>query len=218
MIVNVKHAFISPKADKGDASLLRPSNWNADHTVTTTGSPLNIYNLTGAPADVNLIPGDTAFHTFSAVTSLELHTAIEEGLYELNLICNFDNTLGTSASVTLRPNNIVVSDSSVDLAYVTTTYASNGDNTTAPIGGGSGTSRNAFLLGSDTIVRSHFQLGTFTKAKTLCGHSVRRNSSTAFYNEYLTNTWLNTTTVWSSLGTIIFPYAMTGRVIIRRIF
>lgn len=27
----VKHAFTSPKADGGDATLVRPSNWNADH-------------------------------------------------------------------------------------------------------------------------------------------------------------------------------------------
>ncbi|KKK81323.1 hypothetical protein LCGC14_2814610 [marine sediment metagenome] len=29
---NVKHAFTSAKADGGDASLVRPSNWNAAHT------------------------------------------------------------------------------------------------------------------------------------------------------------------------------------------
>lgn len=42
----VKHAFVNPKADGGDATKTRPSNWNADHTVpeltrqthaTTTG-------------------------------------------------------------------------------------------------------------------------------------------------------------------------------------
>src|SRR3990172_8306501 len=27
----VKHAFTSPKADGGDATLVRPSNWNAEH-------------------------------------------------------------------------------------------------------------------------------------------------------------------------------------------
>lgn len=29
----IKHAFVSGKADGGDTTLVRPSNWNADHTV-----------------------------------------------------------------------------------------------------------------------------------------------------------------------------------------
>lgn len=29
----VTHAFVSAKADGGDATLVRPSNWNADHTI-----------------------------------------------------------------------------------------------------------------------------------------------------------------------------------------
>ena len=34
----VKHPFTSPKADGGDATLVRPSNWNADHTSTLTAA------------------------------------------------------------------------------------------------------------------------------------------------------------------------------------
>jgi hypothetical protein len=32
--VTVKHAFTSAVADGGDAALVRPSNWNANHTET----------------------------------------------------------------------------------------------------------------------------------------------------------------------------------------
>jgi len=31
----IKHAFTSGKADGGDATLVQPSNWNADHTIDT---------------------------------------------------------------------------------------------------------------------------------------------------------------------------------------
>jgi hypothetical protein len=31
--VQVKHTFVSPKADGADATLVRPSDWNADHSV-----------------------------------------------------------------------------------------------------------------------------------------------------------------------------------------
>jgi hypothetical protein len=33
----IKHAFTSTKADGGDATLVRPSNWNADHTGESLG-------------------------------------------------------------------------------------------------------------------------------------------------------------------------------------
>ena len=34
MTVSLKHAFTSPKADGGDTTLVQPSNWNAEHTLT----------------------------------------------------------------------------------------------------------------------------------------------------------------------------------------
>lgn len=40
MAVAAKHAFVSAKADEGDASLVRPSDWNADHAVQLIGPAL----------------------------------------------------------------------------------------------------------------------------------------------------------------------------------
>jgi len=37
MTISVKHAFTSLKGDGGDATLVRPSNWNAEHTKTMAG-------------------------------------------------------------------------------------------------------------------------------------------------------------------------------------
>src|SRR4051812_27004918 len=34
MSLTVKHSFTSPKSDGPDSTLIRPSNWNADHTLT----------------------------------------------------------------------------------------------------------------------------------------------------------------------------------------
>ena len=34
--MSIKHAFESAKADGADATLVRPSNWNAEHTITTS--------------------------------------------------------------------------------------------------------------------------------------------------------------------------------------
>lgn len=40
MAVTVKHKFQSGKSDGGDASLVRPSNWNDDHNITMDGERL----------------------------------------------------------------------------------------------------------------------------------------------------------------------------------
>jgi len=34
MAVSLKHAFNNPKSDGGDATVVRPSNWNAEHVLT----------------------------------------------------------------------------------------------------------------------------------------------------------------------------------------
>lgn len=34
MTISLKHAFTSGKSDGGDATLVQPSNWNAEHTIT----------------------------------------------------------------------------------------------------------------------------------------------------------------------------------------
>jgi hypothetical protein len=34
MTVSLKHAFTNPKSDGGDATVVRPSDWNAEHTLT----------------------------------------------------------------------------------------------------------------------------------------------------------------------------------------
>lgn len=38
MTISLKHAFQSGKSDGGDATLVQPSNWNAEHTITMATS------------------------------------------------------------------------------------------------------------------------------------------------------------------------------------
>ena len=40
MAIDINHAFVSAKADDADATLIRPSNWNADHTFTMATNKL----------------------------------------------------------------------------------------------------------------------------------------------------------------------------------
>jgi hypothetical protein len=40
MAISLKHAFTSAKSDGGDATLVRPSNWNAEHNLTMAAARL----------------------------------------------------------------------------------------------------------------------------------------------------------------------------------
>jgi len=40
MAVSLTHNFVSGKADGGDATLVQPSNWNAEHDLTIATSRL----------------------------------------------------------------------------------------------------------------------------------------------------------------------------------
>lgn len=40
MTISLKHAFTSAKSDDGDTTLVRPSNWNAEHTLTAAADTL----------------------------------------------------------------------------------------------------------------------------------------------------------------------------------
>ncbi len=57
---NVKHAFTSAKADGGDASLVRPSNWNAAHT-----GAVEILDRDLTQIDVANDAAETSIYSFS---------------------------------------------------------------------------------------------------------------------------------------------------------
>lgn len=47
----LKHAFVSGKADGGDATLVQPSDWNADHTIDSEGLVIPAGAAPSVPAD-----------------------------------------------------------------------------------------------------------------------------------------------------------------------
>ena len=47
---HIKHSFVSGKADGTDATLVKPTNWNADHTMTTDADGVVLGRLAGAGA------------------------------------------------------------------------------------------------------------------------------------------------------------------------
>jgi hypothetical protein len=54
--MTVKHAFTSAINDGGDATLVRPSNWNAEHSVTLVQQDRTL------AADETIAAGKSVFH------------------------------------------------------------------------------------------------------------------------------------------------------------
>ena len=59
MSVSLKHTFVSAVPDGSDTSVVRPSNWNAEHTLTGTISTLMGFDSTGASQSVTVGSGLT---------------------------------------------------------------------------------------------------------------------------------------------------------------
>lgn len=66
MTISLKHHFSSAKSDSGDATLVQPSNWNAEHDMTMAASSL-LGNSSGSSGNVSEI-GLGAGLSFSAGT------------------------------------------------------------------------------------------------------------------------------------------------------
>lgn len=55
MTISLKHAFTSAKSDDGDTTLVRPSNWNAEHTITMATARI-LGRATAGTGDVEELP------------------------------------------------------------------------------------------------------------------------------------------------------------------
>lgn len=100
MTISLKHLFTSAKSDSADATLVNPSNWNDEHTLTLAASSLigNSSGSSGAASEVGLGAGlsfsagtliNGAFVPFGAAT-LNNQTAQAEASVALwNIPANY---------------------------------------------------------------------------------------------------------------------------------
>jgi len=169
----------------------------------------DVVNLTGATTDYELQVGQIAYISFTDVTQVPLHISTpNNSYYELHVIPS--NTGGTSGAgndrIYLYPNNRTYSD-----AFYTARIW-----------------RDASTLASDYIQSSTFVVGVFFSAITawITNRTQYKNvrvliDAYGYTNTYpairvFSSDWRDTTTEWTSLGTIVFPQPTSGEILVFR--
>jgi hypothetical protein len=183
------------------------SNWQ---TIQNGGST-NRVDLSNATSDYNLDVGQEAIINFNNATSVPLHIATKSGTYyEMYMACS--TSIGQDSNVCLNPNNTTYSN-----AFVTLGDCRETDGTTGEYDG----IHNAFRFGASApdVVAFISNFTTFKSVKSdfmfVCTSAV--NNSTDYGMHINANIWKDTTTEWTSLGTITFPQQTTGFILVRRL-
>jgi len=166
-------------------------------------------DLTNATSDYMLQVGEEAYISFSNVTSVPLRIATQSGTYyEMDVVIS--NPVGTSGAtmnaVFLNPNNTTYANA---FSYVEVF-------------------RNTQAIGSNYLTYSAFRLGwaygdirvyliNFTTHKSIKGIDMQTGTSDAPVIHLYVSQWNDTSTAWISLGTITFPQATSGYILVRRL-
>ena len=184
--------------------------------LTVGGNPLDVafqqlVNNTGASSDITLAIGQQAYVDVSAATTAALKIATGDNQeYEIKL--NMVGNTGSTGNTGLQPNNN--SGLTNLFLYGLSTIDSYATGYTS-----------SFMLGSYSDIRAvTAKVSTKTASKTVLYHS-HGISSGSVYSSVGGSSWVavasaiasDTTTAWTSLGTVIFPVAATGRSYIRRL-
>ena len=168
-------------------------------------------DLTNATEDYFLKVGEEAYISFSNVTQVPLHIATQDGTYyEMHIIpANTGGTTGgnTGTETRLCPNNQLYTNA-FKFAYVS---------------GYSGGLDSAYMT------YSAFRIGIAFNAITawICNRTQYKSVRLVMdqYGHYggwpviglIDSLWQDTTTPWTSLGTIVFPQSSSGEILVRRL-
>jgi len=162
MAISLKHSFTSPKSDGGDDTLVRPSDWNAEHNLTQTTGTLLGRTTAGTGATEEITPGSGL--SFTALT-----LAVDPAGSNTHIQFNDSEVLGGSAGFTFDKdtNNVVIGNT----ITVGTNFIANGSgayplNNTSGIALGSTTQR--WNLTGNTISVT----GTITSSGNITGSNV----------------------------------------------
>jgi len=151
--------------------------------------------------------------SFTSATSIPLNIACGDGqIYEIEMVGSFA-AAAAGAQTLIQPNNAVPTTNSFDISHIKVGGTTVSGNTlTASADGG-------FVIGySSSVLNCKCCVFTSTLTKAVETLSSKCWDTTNGRRLFILNSeWLDTITVWSSLGTIIQPNAWTGQVVCRRV-
>lgn len=183
-------------------------------------STKQIVDLSAATSDYLLGVGETAKIMYSGVTSLSLHIKTEEGVYELSIDQPYVTTNTVEGAVSLSPNEATYTNSFVFSESRTDNLVNAAGGVATFTGWRDGATCSKFPLGNPYVMTGSYRISTRTNSKSVTGQCVRLGGVAApltMQSEVFAGIWKDTTTVWSSLGTITFPFAQSGTIIIKRV-
>jgi len=176
-------------------------------------------NLTGLGSDATLSVGQRGYVTASAATSVPLNIATASGqIYEITMTGNLTSH-NPSTFTMLEPNNSPVTNK----FFYNSIFASEG----AP--GNNAGYANGFALEAVALnpLSARVTVWTSTAQKRVESTYDCFAGAPHYYTGIVSSRWLttastattdDTTTLWTSLGTIVLPYAWTGTVTVERKF
>jgi len=150
--------------------------------------------------------------SFTSATSMPLHIACGDGqIYEMEIVGSY-TAVAAAASSYLQPNNAVPA---TNLFIYREDF---GVHLTPTSDAASGfASGGLYLNGSySSILEAFAKIYTSTQNKKSIAIG-GASTNTASYVGTIVTEWQDTTTVWSSLGTVIMPNAWTGQIVCRRV-
>lgn len=167
-------------------------------------------NLTNATNDYMLQVGEEAYISFNNTASVPLYIATQSGTYyEVHLVCSNPGgqSGGAPGYIMLNPNNTTYSNAFVSAQmYRSTDGLFSSYNT-----------YSAFKIGY-AFSSITFYITNFTQYKNMKGFydvwGVFGNFPTIIC---FSCDWQDTTTVWTSLGTVTFSQSTSGYILIRRL-
>ena len=182
---------------------------DAGWAAASGGTTMQIIDLTSATSDYLLGVGETAKITYTSATSVPLHIATQEGLYEFTISGNLSTTVANDNNISVLPNNTTYSAQFTEVGY----KISSGNSSAIVLDA----STNQFNTAWSNAVSANLSISTKTTAKTLQGTVLNKRVNGTTEHFTISSFWNNTSTAWTSLGTITFPFAQSGIIIIKRI-
>jgi hypothetical protein len=188
-----------------------------DVFLTVAARRFETVDLSGASSDYLLQPGETAKIDFSSATSIPLHIGTVEGaVYEFVVVGDITGSL-TASVTSLVPNSGGLAAGCINQLQFycsgSMSESSSGVNTSAAKIKG-----NVFKLSDLNYIFMEGKISTSVKAKSIFVKSSLIPLSDVSQFNNIAGFWNDSTTAWTSLGTITNTVAHSGTIIIKRVF